>query len=122
MQAPEQMKERDVFKGSHDKQAEAIEQQAGAPSNPSESAQVTLLYSPHHVHASYCFQCSVACLSTSPWLLVPVRVSGSTLHMQRGLDMGVVTCRTSTRWAMGALSTILMAVACLPPKGRGLLM
>ncbi|CAL5228656.1 g11826 [Coccomyxa viridis] len=37
--APEQMKERDVFKASHDKQAEAIEQQAGAPSNPSESAQ-----------------------------------------------------------------------------------
>ena len=47
------MKERDVFKASHDKQAEQIEQQGGAPSNPSESAQVTHVPSPHHTHAFF---------------------------------------------------------------------
>lgn len=39
------MKERDVFKASHDKQAQRFEQTAEAPSNPSESAQVTGLLS-----------------------------------------------------------------------------
>ncbi len=78
-QAPEQMKERDVFKASHDKQAEAIEQQAGAPSNPSESAQVTLLPSSHRMPASL----RPSTLSSLPFappsgLLAAVRVCRNT--------------------------------------------
>lgn len=40
VQAPEKMKERDVFKGSHDRQAAAMERNTATASNPTESAQV----------------------------------------------------------------------------------
>ena len=120
LQAPEQMKERDVFKASHDKQAQGFKQTAEAPSNPSESAQVTglhstLIHAPLHPHARQ------LALTTSPCLLNAISpVCRDTFPQERSLYMGSVTCRTNTRRATRAPSTTLMAAACLLPRGRGL--
>ena len=40
LQAPEKIKEGDVFKGSHDRQAAAMERSTATAGNPTESAQV----------------------------------------------------------------------------------
>ena len=89
MQAPEKMKERDVFKASHDKQAAAIEQGNEVAGNPSDSAQVRQACT-HHMHCPRILDCApfsyrnLLSLSGEETIHDYMQTQGSRMRMQRG--------------------------------------